>query len=99
MPYDIGYSQEAIEQLEYLTKRQQQTVLDTIDEQLTHEPTRETRNRKRLRENRIATWELRIGSMRVFYDVSEEPIPFVNVVTIGIKKGNRLFVGGREYKL
>ncbi len=53
-------------------------VLDTIDKQLLHEPTRQTRNRKILVslippwEHVPPVWELRIGEYRVFYDVDEE---------------------------
>jgi len=35
------------------------------------EPIVETRNRKKLRPNPLAPWELRIGKARVFYDVEE----------------------------
>ena len=51
-------------------------ILDTIEEQLAHEPGIRTRNRKLL-ENLIppwqtvaAIWELRVGEYRVFYDIS-----------------------------
>jgi hypothetical protein len=53
-------------------------VLAAVQTQLTHEPTRPTRNRKLL-VNLIPPWtaeppiwELRVGDCRVFYDVSEE---------------------------
>jgi mRNA-degrading endonuclease RelE of RelBE toxin-antitoxin system len=69
-----------------------------LEEQLTHQPTVETRNRKKLRPNQIAEWELRIGKYRVFYDV-DTGANVVEVKMIGYKEGNRLLVRGEAYKL
>ena len=63
------------------------------------EPLRETRNRKPLRPNPVAPWELRVGALRVFYDVDGEDADVVNVLAIGLKKGNRLFVANEEISL
>jgi len=44
---------------------------------------------------------LRFGpnnSFRVFYDVNHEE-KTVSVLAIGVKKGNRLFIGGQEFEL
>ena len=62
-------------------------ILDSIEEQLAHEPETATRNRKLL-ENLIPPWqtvepiwELRVGEYRVFYDVSlTESIVYVRAV-------------------
>jgi mRNA-degrading endonuclease RelE of RelBE toxin-antitoxin system len=70
--YCIEYTEEALKDLEYFRKPEQQLILDEVDQQLTHKPTTETNNRKRLRPNQVAEWELRIGKYRVFYDVLEE---------------------------
>ena len=40
--------------MRYLAARQQAIVWDTVDEQLTHQPTVETRNRKPMRPNPLA---------------------------------------------
>jgi hypothetical protein len=48
-----------------------------------------------------ATWELRFrpkNSFRVFYDVNHGE-KTVSVLAIGLKKGNRLFIGGQEFEL
>ncbi len=42
-------------------------LLSAIEVQLVHEPLTETRNRKLLRPNPIAPWELRVGDLRAFY--------------------------------
>ena len=98
MPYHIGYLRTAIGHLRQLTARQRSTALDTVDTQLTHEPKTETRNRKEMIPNPLASWELRIGDLRVYYDVTEDP-QTVTVVAVGIKEGNRLFIGGEERQL
>ena len=70
VPYEIEFADAAIEHLRALTARQRATVVDAIEEQLSHEPLVETRNRKPLRPNPIAAWELRVGLLRAFYDVT-----------------------------
>ncbi len=69
MPYRIEYVQTAIAHLRSLTARQRSIVFAGVDQQLMHEPTVETRNRKQMRANPLASWELRLGDLRVYYDV------------------------------
>lgn len=82
-----------------MTAQQRATVLDAIERQLTGEPLAETRNRKPLRPNPIAPWELRVGELRVFYDVGVEPPGLVRVLAVGVKEGGVLRIGGREIQL
>jgi mRNA-degrading endonuclease RelE of RelBE toxin-antitoxin system len=63
LPYIIEYSPEAEEHLQRLTARQRKIVLDTVDRQLLNQPNVETKNRKPMRPNPVAPWELRIGSL------------------------------------
>ncbi len=93
MPHRIDYSPVAEDHLRVLTARQQKTVLDTVDEQLTYQPTVETRNRKLMRPNPLAPWELRIGQLRVYYDVEEEPEPVVVILAVGVKERNLVRIG------
>jgi mRNA-degrading endonuclease RelE of RelBE toxin-antitoxin system len=99
MPYEIQFAESVQSHLEALTVAQRKEVLDAIGIQLRHEPLKEARNRKPLRPNPIAPWELRVGSLRVFYDVVEGPPAVVNVLAVGLKERNQLRVGGREVKL
>ena len=99
MPYRIEYSPEAEEHLRFLTARQRATVLDSVDEQLTYQPTVETRNRKPMRPNPLAPWELRIGKLRGYYDVEEEPEPLVQIRAVGIKDRNRVRIGREVIEL
>lgn len=96
--YEIEYTAGAFEDLDAFRKFEQKQVADEIDAHLTHEPNVETRNRKRLRPNEVAEWELRVGRFRVFYDV-HEVVKIVKVAAIGYKEGNRLFIHGEEYEL
>ncbi len=81
-------------------KFEQQLILDQIEGQLTREPTQETKNRKKLRPNALSDWELRIDKYRVFYDVLIERGKYtVKIKGIGYKEHNRLYLGGREFKL
>jgi len=75
------------------------TVLDSVDVQLTTQPTVETRNRKPMRPNPIAPWELRIGNLRVYYDVLEEPEKIVYILAVGLKKRNEVRIGKEVVKL
>jgi mRNA-degrading endonuclease RelE of RelBE toxin-antitoxin system len=72
LDYRIDYSLESEEHLRELKARQRSMVFDAVDEQLGHQPTVETRNRKPMRPNPLAPWELRLGDLRVYYDVQEE---------------------------
>lgn len=98
MPYRIEYSPDAEDHLRRLTARQRTTVLDSVDEQLTHTPTKETRNRKPMRPNSLAPWELRIGDLRVYYDVDEEP-ELVLIRAVGIKVRNLVRIGKDIFEL
>ncbi len=99
MPYEIEYSPEAEDHSRALTARQQAIVLEAVDAQLSHEPTVETRNRKHMRPNSLAPWELRIGNLRVYYDVQTELSPTVLVRAVGIKERNRVRIGGKVWDL
>jgi mRNA-degrading endonuclease RelE of RelBE toxin-antitoxin system len=91
--YLIEFTPEAVEHLAQLPARQKSSVLDAIEIQLKHEPTVETRNRKRIRLNRLAPWELRVGSTRVYYDAVAEPRAVVTIRAIGVKHRERIRIG------
>jgi mRNA-degrading endonuclease RelE of RelBE toxin-antitoxin system len=58
-----------------------------------------TRKRKVLRPNPIAPWELRLGDIRVFYEIEEEPALVVVIKAIGIKRHNDLWIGQEQIEL
>ncbi len=93
--YEIEYTPQAMQDLKSFSKRAQNIILDGIDASLHHEPNVETRNRKRLRPNDTAEWELRIGNFRVLYDVDER-VRIVEIQRVGEKRGSRFFFRGQE---
>ncbi len=94
--YKVRFAESAEDHFAQLTARQQSIIVDAVRVQLQHEPLRETRNRKKLRPNPLAPWELRVGALRIFYDVDAQEPDLVNVLAIGIKRGHRLIVAGKE---
>ena len=96
--HEVALTASAKESLKELRKYDRQRIVDAIETHLRVEPTNQARHRKRLRPNQLAEWELRVDDYRVFYDVVEVD-RLVKVVAIGYKKGNRLFIRGKEYDL
>ncbi len=94
----IAFTQEALEDLREVRKFDQQRIIAAIEDQLAHQSAIETRNRKRLRPNQLAEWELRVGRFRVFYDV-DTTLGVVKIVAVGYKEGSALFVHGERYDL
>ena len=96
--YKISFTEEVLEDFAWFKKNEQNEIRDGILKNLEREPTVETRNRKRLRPNQTAEWELRIGSFRVFYDV-DEIVRIVAIEAIAEKKRDSLFFQGEEREL
>ena len=61
--FEIRFSEDAQRHLKALTARDRRTVVEAIEHQLLHKPMIRTRNRKMLRANPLATWELRSGAI------------------------------------
>ena len=102
-PFKLIYDNNLIQHLAEIDRKYHSLIQETIREQLIYEPEVETLNCKPLVRptDSGATWELRFGPgnrFRVFYEtdsISRE----VNILAIGIKERNRLFIGGKEYNL
>ena len=100
--FTLRFAPEAIEHVAAIEARYHGLLRRTIKEQLSHTPTKETRNRKPLDQPAplAASWELRCGPgnrFRVFYDVdlaSQE----VHILAVGVKDRSRLLIGGEEYE-
>ncbi len=96
--YNIEFSDTAKRDLKWFKKYEQKIILDGIDANLKYEPNVETRNRKHLRPNETAEWELRLGDYRVIYDVYEV-VRIVSIEAVGLKIGNIYRFGGEERDL
>lgn len=97
--YEIELTREADKHLAVLGATERKSVLDSLAPRLAHEPTVETRNRKQLRPNPVAPWEPRIGRLRVYFDVEDEPRRVVRILAVGVKVRNRGRIGAEEVEL
>jgi mRNA-degrading endonuclease RelE of RelBE toxin-antitoxin system len=100
MPFEIAFTRTAAEHVRSYRKFEQRIILDAINEQLSHEPTTETRNRKRLSDSELSDWELRVQDFRVFYDVAiEDERRVVKIKAVGQKEHGILRIANREVQL
>jgi mRNA-degrading endonuclease RelE of RelBE toxin-antitoxin system len=97
--YRIVYSPECQDHLHALTARDRVILLDAVDQHLTQQPTVERRHRKLLRPNPLAPWELRVGDLRVYSDVDDQPEPVVHIRAVGVKDHKVLRIEGRIFPL
>jgi mRNA-degrading endonuclease RelE of RelBE toxin-antitoxin system len=95
--FTIDLTESAIEDINYFRKNARQIISEGIALFLTHNANVETRRRKPLRPNRIATWQLRIDEFRVFYDLEEEN--HVKIIAVGTKVHKELYFRGRKAEL
>ncbi|OQX16444.1 MAG: hypothetical protein BWK80_40155 [Desulfobacteraceae bacterium IS3] len=98
MIYQIEITDDAKTDMSFFEMYERKIILAGIKEQLTHEPLKETKNRKKLRDNPIAAWELRIGRYRIFYEVNKN-IVTVTVVSVAMKRHNVLYIRNKEVKI
>ena len=96
--FDIHFTESALGDIAWFRQRDRQIIFDGIQQQLAHEPVMETRNRKRLRPNKTAEWEVRIDGFRVFYDADADQ-EIVDGKVVGLKVGSKVCVRGREFKV
>lgn len=99
MPYTVEFAKSVEGHFSALTARERSTVIGAIDRQLLHQPLKETRQRKPLRPNPVAPWELRVGQLRVFYEVAGVESGVVRILAVGRKRRNLLMVGSKEIRL
>src|ERR1051325_10190363 len=82
MPYEIILAPSAIRQLDGLSAHVRSRVRDQIQVHLRHEPTRVSKSRiKRLRGMDRPQYRLRIDEVRVFYDVHQDAVEILAIVT------------------
>jgi len=101
--YKLVYAPQVKQHLKAIEPKYFPLIRTKIETQLRLEPTVETRNRKPLKQQADfeGEWELRFdpeNRFRVFYAIDVENHE-VQILAIGVKKGNRLFIGGEEVEL
>lgn len=96
--WDVFLSDEAVRQFRRLSKSDRAFVKEGIRVHLTEsDPGEGSRNKFRLRRpSPHADYELRLDSWRVFYRLSGRR---VEVTMMGEKRGNILFIEGKEFLL
>lgn len=81
MPFDIILSPHAAASLKSLPARFRSEMRDGIKRHLLHEPARTSRSRiKRLRGLRQPQYRLRVGEVRVFYDIVDSTVEILAIV-------------------
>ncbi len=85
--FEIRFAESVEDDLKKIQVYHRNRILDSMEEQLNHEPETSTRNRKLLEnltppwQTVAPVWELRVGEYRVFYAVSvTESVVYVRVV-------------------
>ncbi len=94
MPYQISITEVAETQLRSLPVRAQRIVEAAILARLQEQPITPTRAIKKLRPNPFAAFELRVGNLRVLYNVEDEEVV---ILVVGRKVGNQLIVEGTVF--
>ena len=81
MRYDIVLAPEAAEDLRHLPAHVRAEVKDAMEKHLRHRPTSVSKSRiKRLRGVSRPEYRLRVGNIRVFYDIIGERVEVVAIV-------------------
>jgi mRNA interferase RelE/StbE len=81
MPFEIILAPGAIENLKGLKARGRAEIQTALETHLRHEPQKASRSRiKRLRGLRKPQYRLRVGEVRIFYDVTETTVEVVAIV-------------------
>jgi mRNA interferase RelE/StbE len=80
MPFAIILAPEAVEDLRRLTANVRAMVRTALEKHLRHKPETSRSRIKRLRGLRRPQYRLRVGEVRVFYDVSGASVEILAVV-------------------
>jgi len=79
--FDIAFKEAAMEALREMKRFHAREVLDAVESHLRFEPERTSKSAiKRLRGRQQATYRLRVGEYRVFYDVGEDIVTLVAIL-------------------
>jgi len=81
MRLEILFAPEAVQDLKHLEAHDRAAVRDAIEKHLRHQPTRLSKSLiKRLRGISRPQFRLRVGEIRVFYDVTEKAVEVLAII-------------------
>ena len=79
--YEILFAPEAIQDFKRLSARDRSTVKEAIEKHLRYQPQQTSKSRiKRLRGISRPQYRLRVGEIRVFYDITEETVEVLAII-------------------
>jgi mRNA-degrading endonuclease RelE of RelBE toxin-antitoxin system len=82
MPFAIVLAPEAVEDFKRLKANVRADIQAALETHLRHEPKKVSRSRiKQLRGIRKPQYRLRVGEVRIFYDVTETTVEVLAIVT------------------
>jgi len=82
MRFEIVLAPQAAQDLRRFPARMRSEVQDAMEKRMRHEPTKRSKSRiKRLRGMAKPQYRLRVGETRVFYDVREQTVEVLAIVT------------------
>jgi len=101
--YGLIYDPQVRDHVNKIERKYHSLIRKEIERQLRYESEVQTKNRKPLlRPSSLGSaWELRIGPenrLRIFYKTDRE-LWTVNILAIGVKIKERLYIGGKEFEL
>ena len=81
MKYGILFAPEAVQDLKRLSARDRSIVKETIETHLRYDPERMSKSRiKKLRGISRPQYRLRVGEIRVFYDVTGDAVEILAII-------------------
>jgi hypothetical protein len=97
--YEISFTRDADLDLRFEGRLAESVVRRAAPRFLADQPIVSSKNRKQMRPNLLgAVWELRLGELRVYYDVVDAA-RIVRVLRVGRKVRERVFIRGLEMDL
>jgi mRNA-degrading endonuclease RelE of RelBE toxin-antitoxin system len=96
MTFHINLTSSAAEDLDYFDAYEQRIIMAAVHTYLVHDAHIPTKRRKQLESNPRAPWELKKDNYRIFYDIIADT---VDILAIGYKDHNDLFIRGRRVRI
>jgi mRNA-degrading endonuclease RelE of RelBE toxin-antitoxin system len=96
--YTVEISDDAEKDLAWYRAYERRIILENALASLRNHPESESANQKKLQDNPIAPWEVRVGKYRIFYTIEQDD-KVVVIVSIGHKEHNTLYIRGKVVQL